>query len=160
VVTVRRAQDPEARRVVVGIDRTPEASEAIAFAFQLASDLRVDLTAIHTWNAPSLYGAGAELLPMPTDVGTDVHEQHQALADDLATWQQKFPAVPLTIEAIPGRAAAVLVDASEHAEIVVVGSRQRQSVSGLILGSVSEKVLHHARCPVVIARGPSTPGGI
>ena len=95
---------------------------------------------------------------MPTDVGTDVHEQHQALADDLAMWQQKFPAVPLTIEAVPGHAAAVLVDASEHAGIVVVGSRQRQSVTGLILGSVSEKVLHHARCPVVIARGRSTPG--
>jgi nucleotide-binding universal stress UspA family protein len=160
VVAVRRAQDHDARRVVVGIDRTPEASEAIGFAFQLASDLRVDLTAVHTWNAPSLHGAGTELLPMPTDVGTDVHEQHQALADDLAIWQQKFPAVPLTIEAIPGRAAAVLVDASEHAGIVVVGSRQRQSVTGLILGSVSEKVLHHARCPVVIARGTSTPGGI
>lgn len=160
VVAVRPAHDRDARRVVVGVDFTPEADEAIGFAFQLASDLRVDLTAIHTWHAASLHGAGTRVLPMPADVGTDVHDQHQRLADDLALWQQKFPAVPLTVEAIPGHAAAVLVDASEHAGIVVVGSRQRQTVTGALLGSVSEKVLHHAHCPVVVARGTTDPGGM
>ena len=159
VVAVRPAHDHDSRRVVVGVDYTPESHESIGLAFQLASDLRVDLTAIHTWHAASLHGAGTRVLPMPADVGTDVHDQHQALADNLAMWQQKFPTVPLTVEAVPGHAAAVLVDASEHAGILVVGGGQRQSVTGALLGSVSEKVLHHARCPVVIARGPSTPGG-
>ena len=159
VVAVRPAHDHDSRRVVVGVDYTPEAHEAIGFAFQLASDLRVDLTAIHTWHAASLHGAGTKVLPMPADVGTDVHDQHQALADDLAMWQQKFPTVPLTVEAVPGHAAAVLVDASEHAGIVVVGGGQRQSVTGALLGSVSEKLLHHARCPVVVARGTTTARG-
>jgi nucleotide-binding universal stress UspA family protein len=160
VVAVRPAHDRDARRVVVGVDYTPEADEAIRFAFQLASDLRVDLAAIHTWNAASLHGAGTQVLPMPADVGTEVHEQHQALADSLAMWQQKFPAVPLTVEAIPGHAGAVLVDTSEHAGIIVVGSRQRHTVTGVLRGSVSEKVLHHARCPVVVARGTTSPGGV
>ena len=151
VVAVRPAHDHDSRRVVVGVDYTPEAHEAIGFAFQLASDLRVDLTAIHTWHAASLHGAGTKVLPMPADVGTRCARPAPA-ADDLAMWQQKFPTVPLTVEAVPGHAAAVLVDASEHAGIVVVGGGQRQSVTGALLGSVSEKLLHHARCPVVVAR--------
>ena len=160
VVVVRPARDRDAQRVVVGVDYTPKADEAIGFAFQLASDLRVDLTAIHTWPAASLHGAGTKVLPMPASVGTEVHDQDQGLADDLAIWQQKFPTVPLTVEAVPGHAAAVLVDASEHAGIVVVGSRQRQTITGVLLGSVSEKVLHHARCPVVVAGGTTDPGGL
>jgi nucleotide-binding universal stress UspA family protein len=160
VVAVRPAHDRDAQRVVVGVDYTPEADEAIGFAFQLASDLRAELTAIHTWPAASLHGAGTKVLPMPADVGTEVHDQHQALADELAVWQQKFPTVPVTVEAVPGHAGSVLVDASEHAGIIVVGSRQHHSVTGVLLSSVSEKVLHHARCPVVIARGTTNPGGL
>ncbi len=160
VVAVRPPYDRDARRVVVGVDKTPDAHEAIGLAFQLASDLRVDLTAIHTWPAASLHGAGTKVLPLPADVGTEVHDQNQALADDLAIWQQKFPTVPLTVEAVPGHAAAVLVDASEHAGVVVVGSRRRQTITGVLLGSVSEKVLHHAHCPVVVARGTTDPGGM
>lgn len=159
VVTARLPADRDARRVVVGVDRAPGSQEALGFAFQLASDLHVSLTAIHAWSAPALHGSGTTLLPMHADVGTDVREQQQGLADDLAAWQQKYPHVPVVLEAIPGHAAKILIDASEHAGIVVVGSHRHDAVAGLLLGSVSQQVLRHSHCPVAVARRTSFSGG-
>jgi nucleotide-binding universal stress UspA family protein len=58
----------------------------------------------------------------------------------------------VTREAIPVHPARVLADASEHAALIVVGSRGHGEFAGLLLGSVSQSVLHHARCPVAIVR--------
>jgi nucleotide-binding universal stress UspA family protein len=56
---------------------------------------------------------------------------------------------PLTAAGDPGR---ILVERSEQADMLVVGSRGRGGVKGLVLGSVSQHCVHHARCPVVVVR--------
>jgi nucleotide-binding universal stress UspA family protein len=51
-----------------------------------------------------------------------------------------------------GNVAKLLIDLSEEADVVVVGSRGRGGFVGLLLGSVSQKVAAHAKCTVVVAR--------
>jgi nucleotide-binding universal stress UspA family protein len=152
VVTVRQSADPAATRVVAGVDRSDGSEQALRLAFPLASDLGAGLTVIHAWRAPALHGAGTAVLPMPPDAPAVIREQEQRLAEQIEPWRSKFPGVPVVLEVIPGHAARVLADASEHAALVVVGSRGHGAFSDLLLGSVSQSVLHHARCPVAVAR--------
>jgi nucleotide-binding universal stress UspA family protein len=70
----------------------------------------------------------------------------------VAAWATRYPEVPAIAKAVPGRADRLLVDASAHARLVVVGARGRTAGAEVRLGPVSEAVLHHARCPVAIAR--------
>jgi nucleotide-binding universal stress UspA family protein len=55
-----------------------------------------------------------------------------------------------------GHAAQVLLDASEGAELLVVGSRGRGGFTGALLGSTSQHCAQHATCPVVVVRGSGT----
>ncbi|HXW79705.1 MAG TPA: universal stress protein, partial [Acidimicrobiales bacterium] len=60
------------------------------------------------------------------------------------------PGVPLERHVMQGRPAQVILQAAEDADLVVVGSRGRGGFAGLLLGSVSSQVAHHAHCPVTI----------
>ena len=150
VITVRPPADRAARRVVIGLDESDPAEGALVFALELAASLRTGVTAIHAMHAAALHGFGVNL-PMPADTGRHLSDEAERLADLLAPWEDKYPDVPVVAEVVPGHAAAVLNAASEHAAVVVVGSRGRGAVTGMLLGSVSQAVLHHAHCPVAVA---------
>jgi nucleotide-binding universal stress UspA family protein len=57
---------------------------------------------------------------------------------------------------LPGGAAQTLVEVAEGADLLVVGSHGRSGLSRLVLGSVAMACVHHAPCPVVVVRLPST----
>ncbi|MCG5213788.1 universal stress protein [Streptosporangium sp. KLBMP 9127] len=131
--------------VVVGVDGSDGGSAAIGFAFAEAALRGAELRAVHAWNhlAP---GAGFDPIPVIPEEGAE----RRLLAQALAGWRERYPSVKVTEQADRGHPVDVLRNASAHADLLVVGSRGRGGMTGLILGSVSHAVLHHASGPVAV----------
>lgn len=146
VVVVRPQQQPEATRVVVGVDGSPHGEKALDFALEHASLSGSPLTAIHG------YRQGVVRRETQQEVVVDREEAERLLGEALAGFSERYPDVRVTAEAIPVPAHQALTDASATAALVVVGSRGRSAIAALALGSVSQSVLHRARCPVAVVR--------
>lgn len=148
VAVVREQRDPDARRVVVGIDGSRPCTEALAYAFDRAETTGETVVALHAWHVrvPSTDVWNAE----PRSVETE--ERELLLAESVAGVRAEHPDVAFEQEAVPVSPARALADASAGASLVVVGARGLGFFSGLLLGSVSQAVLHRADCPVVVIR--------
>lgn len=140
-----------AGRVVVGVDGAEVSAPAVAFAFEEAAVRGVGLTAIHVVRDPAVVlPEGMPLPPLhPDDVRLDAE---RVLSEALAGWGERYPEVDVRRMGVAGTASEVLVRESAGAELVVVGSRGSGGFRGLLLGSVSQAVLHHAHCPVAVVR--------
>jgi nucleotide-binding universal stress UspA family protein len=151
VVVVREQHDPQATRVIVGVDGSGGSRAALEFGFEHASRTGAELFAIIGWHLsgdPLSPVGGPELNKSLEEIdGVD-----RLLAESLAGLADKYPDVTCHREAIPVRAVRTLSDASHQAALVVVGSRGLGAFAGLLLGSVSQEVLHQAQCPVAVVR--------
>jgi nucleotide-binding universal stress UspA family protein len=145
--------DPAHRPVVVGVDCSEPDDAAIEFAFGEAVQRGVPLVAVHAWLDYVLDSAYSESLDWDALQG----EEEAFLAQRLAGWSEKHPEVAVRRVLVRDRPARALLEQSVDAQLLVVGSRGRGGVSGTLLGSVSQAVIHHAPCPVVVVR--SGPGG-
>jgi nucleotide-binding universal stress UspA family protein len=151
VVAVRAQSDPGADRIVVGVDLADGGSEPLGLAFELADAFGAPISVVHAWHYVSMAGPTSGL-PLPGSLVSAQTDDQSALDQLIEPWRSKFPEVAVDAQAVPGSASGVLNDASQHAALVVVGSRGRGALTGILLGSVSQSVLHHAGCPVVVAR--------
>ena len=145
VIRAEASYTPRSDRapVLVGIDSSPASELALAVAFDEASFRGVELTALHAWSDFAVYQ-----LPW----GEWASEAERNLAEYLAGWRERYPDVKVnrvvTLDH-PGRA---LIEESESAQLVVVGSHGRGGVTGMLLGSVSNAVVHSVHTPVIVAR--------
>lgn len=137
-------------RIVVGVDGSAGSVRALQHAVDLARALSADVDVIHTWQVA--YGA-TELSMMPAVPVTEIPEgAEQVLARVIDSVDAHGVRVdPIVSEGDP---ASTLLDAAEGADMLVVGSRGRGGFVGLLLGSVSHKVIHHAPCPVLVVPHP------
>lgn len=135
--------------IVVGIDGSEGAGRALRFAAEEASLRDTDLRMVAVWNIPAAYYAGEGLAPvMPIERFEDSMRatgERQA-AEILA----EYPGLATELVVASGSPAQVLVEQSERADMLVVGSRGLGGFRGLMLGSVGQQCAHHANCPVVI----------
>jgi nucleotide-binding universal stress UspA family protein len=148
----RDGEDPDpAAPIVVGVDGSPLSDAALAFAYEAAAARGVPLVAVHTWR--DLVGD----LDVAALLGWEAiaTEEPEVLTERLAGWGEKHPDVPVRRKVVKDRPAHALVEESRSAQLVVVGSRGRGGVTGMLLGSVSHAVLHRAHCPVAVVR-PAT----
>ncbi len=149
---------PEAGRIVVGVDGSDAAQDALAFGFEEAALRGVGLTAVRAWYSDFFDSSGPKSGAIPLNVETEVvvPAETAALTEAVAGWRNKFPDVDVRERVVHGIAAPVLVDAARGAELLVVGSRGRGGFRSLLLGSVSHAVMHHATAPVAVVRPFST----
>lgn len=141
--------------VVVGVDGSPANAEAIGFAFAEASLRGAELVALHSWsnwNAPAPTPQD-ERTPRASGPGELAVAEERLLSEALAGRQERYPAVRVRHEVVHGGTREALIEASRTAQLLVVGARGRGGFTGLLLGSVSQAMLHHAHCPVAVVRG-------
>jgi nucleotide-binding universal stress UspA family protein len=148
VVVVRRGADgPADGPVVVGVEETEAGDAALRFAFEAAHLRGAPLVAVHTWSDVVPLDA---FIVQAMDWQTLRDNERRILDRALARWAEKFPDVVVLRALVEDRAARALVEQSEAARLVVVGSRGRGRLTGLLLGSVGHAVLHRSHCPVAI----------
>ncbi|MBJ8346980.1 universal stress protein [Antrihabitans sp. YC2-6] len=135
--------------VVVGVDGTRNSERAIEIAFDEASHRNCDLVALHAWADTSDFDY--QLADWPDAAGA----AEATLAESLAGWQEKFPDVSVRRIAVRNHPRRHLAEQAADAAVVVVGSHGRGGFAGLLLGSVSQALLHTVSCPLIIARGPA-----
>ncbi len=149
VVVVR---GPDATRqdgpIVVGLDGSPQSEAALAFAVEAAVARRVPLRAVRAWLDPAV----PYVVTGPADWDEEVRRQQGLLSEQLVEWREKYPDLRVEPVLMQDRPAHALAQSTGGAQLVVVGSRGRGGLTGMLLGSVSQAVLQHAECPVAIVR--------
>ena len=148
---VRGEDHGGAAPVVVGVDGSPANQPALALAFEEASRRDVPLVAVHAWSdadSGQVFGAARAAFDFEPLRETET----RVLAESLAGWREKFPEVTVRRVLERERPRHQLLDWSTRACAVVVGSRGRGGFRGLLVGSTTYALLHHASCPVLIAR--------
>jgi nucleotide-binding universal stress UspA family protein len=152
VVVVRGTAVPGGP-VVVGVDGSPTSEAALAFAFEEASLRNTSLTAITTvtdFAADSAYAMSR----LGIDWGQVEEDERRLLAERLAGWQEKYPDVVVNRIALRDRPARALMRYGAEAQLLVVGSHGHGGFVGMLIGSTSQALVHHAPCPLAIVRPP------
>lgn len=149
VVPPRHGMDTWRGPVVVGDDGSSGARRALVYGAQRATQAAVPLQVLHAW---SLFEVPCP--PSPPGVAPPLSAYEALAKERLAHQVATALGVDTDAELVlqHASAASALVAASEHAGEVVVGSRGLGGLPGLLLGSVSTQVLHHAGCPVTVVR--------
>jgi nucleotide-binding universal stress UspA family protein len=146
-----RSELVQGPRVVVGVDDSPAGRQALSVALDEARMRQATLHAVHTWQFPFETAARSSGVPTGAEEMRGLAEQQ--LDDALVA--AAVADVRVLRDVRCGSATAELMDASQGAELLVVGTRGRNRLSGLFLGSVSQYLAIHAPCPVLVVHAPA-----
>lgn len=141
--------------IVVGIDESDASARTLAEAFDIARALQAPLTVVHMWEIGAAVGMG--------DLGGQGNmdwpllellesRQRQRMEELVEPYARKYPNAHVAKVFQDVSPAKGLADLSREAQLVVVGSHGRGKLVDSILGSVSQNVMHHAECPVLLVR--------
>lgn len=138
--------------VVVGVDGTAVGDKALAFAFATASARRSPLLAVHAWDAEKAFDPAVPGAAGWSSVRDLEDVERVVLAERLAGWRERYPDVPVERALLTERPTDALERLSKQAQLVVVGSRGRNRLAGMVLGSTSQHLIVHGGCPVAVVR--------
>ena len=140
------------KKIIVPVDGSRGAGEAVRFAAKLAKDSGAELTLLHVYDAPmaSQFGLAGltdeDFERAMKEVAKQSFEAADAVLGPDASSADHQVAMGHPAEEICGKAQTL------NADLVVMGTRGRSELESILLGSVSERVLRHAPCPVTVVR--------
>ncbi|GAU70792.1 putative Usp family protein [Streptomyces sp. NBRC 110611] len=158
-VMVVRERPDVADRIVLGVDGSPAGDAAVEYAFAEASLRGTGIIALHAGARRSVQAPPPQDAAIPSAYEPEMlmdSEEH-LLAEAVAGRRERYPNVLVEQKVVRAGAREALIEASRDAELLVVGARGHGGFVGLLLGSVSQALLHHAHCPVAVVRAPSAP---
>jgi nucleotide-binding universal stress UspA family protein len=135
--------------VVVGVDGSDGARRAVAWAAQEAKLRGGRLRVVHAWSY--MDQAGGAFDPA---YGED--DARRLLDEIIAGLDEEATGLDIERRPVNDLPARGLLDSAADGDLLVVGARGLGGFRGLLLGSVSQQVVQHARCPVVIVPDPAT----
>ncbi|WP_406690231.1 universal stress protein [Saccharopolyspora sp. ID03-671] len=140
---------PRTGPIIVGVDGSKVGEPALAAAYEEASVRAAPLVAVHVWSdvaTDGWFAAGSADWDLIRD------DQERVLGERLAGWQEKYPDVAVERVVARDRPVRFLVEHGARAQLLVVGSRGRGGITGMLIGSTSRALLHCAPCPVLVVR--------
>jgi nucleotide-binding universal stress UspA family protein len=142
---------------VVGLDGSDCAANALEWAATNAKGRAAEVRLVTAWQTPVV---GAYPMSAPLAVAIDDTELHDAAAHDVAVVAADLDSrldLPVTASVGHGGPAEVLLEASESASVLVIGSRGRGGFARLLLGSTSTQCATHASVPTIVVPGDAEP---
>jgi nucleotide-binding universal stress UspA family protein len=137
-------------RIVVGVDDSQGARDALAWALEEARVRGATLDVVHCWCPPSYEGLNRE---WPADERLFSEDAKQLIERQLAQVAPDGVDVPLVVSPVEaGTPASSLLAHAKDADLLVVGARGHGGFARLLLGSISSQCVHHATCPTVVVR--------
>ncbi|MEF9886999.1 universal stress protein [Streptomyces sp. P9-A4] len=134
--------------IVVGVDIHHPCDALLAFSFSEAARKGTPLRFLHSWTLPASYGYAAMVDP---GIGEELGGHFLGgLNDLLVPWRKRYAGVEVEAKSVVGSSAHQLVEASQTAQLVVVGRRSRNVPLGPHLGHVAHAVIHHSPAPVAV----------
>jgi len=156
--------------IVVGIDGSDGSLEALRWAIHHAELVGADVHAVIAWEYPAMYGGHPQAIhtKQPQVPAVAAGRRGRVLTDGIDWRRNAQQTIDTAMEGTPGAAAGkvsatvteghpvwVLLEAARGAELLVVGNRGHGGFAGMLLGSVSERVIAHATCPVLVVPHPA-----
>ncbi|MGL6235625.1 MAG: universal stress protein [Segniliparus sp.] len=141
--------------VVVGFDGSESSAQAARWAAQIALRENIPCVLLHAVSMPHFGAAG---VLFDGDFVWAIEEEGKQLVEEFGEQlAAECPGLPLEVEVRTGSPVGALVDASERARMVVLGSTGKTAFTGMLVGSTAVAVAHRARCPVAVVRGHAEP---
>jgi nucleotide-binding universal stress UspA family protein len=146
------ASDGEAAQVVVvGVDGSDPSIAALNWAGRYGAATGANVQALHIWHYPT--SAGLPSGVTPPQVTDPIKANQRKELDEAIDKAHLDPAAHVEARIAYGHPAQVLIDESKTASLLVLGYKGHGGFTGMLTGSVSLQVVHHAECPVVVVRG-------
>ena len=135
-----------AGRIVVGVDGSPSSTRALQWAVGQARLTGAEVHAVMAWTPPTVYAWGPGL---PDDINW-AEDCGTALEQTITKAVDEPDAEAVHRHVVRGHPAQALLDRAIGADLLVVGCRGHGGFTGMLLGSVSQHIIAHASCPVLV----------
>ncbi len=137
--------------IVVGIDGSPNSERALDWAMEHAAALHTSLTVLAVHEVAKSYWGGIPVIgPADQTLLGKLQQAAEAMTEQAASRLDKDRPASVKVHAVNGFVVRELVDASQDADLVVVGTRGGSGLARMLMGSVSHEVVQHSACPIVI----------
>ena len=147
----RQAAAP-AGSIVVGHDGSSFADHALSTAFGLADELHAPVVIVRAWSIDTAPRPANWEFGFVSSFAEYAEAVRAVLIEDTAALVHAFPHVSVDYRAVHAGPARSLIEVSRDARMLVVGSRGRGNLAGLLLGSVSDQCTRLSVCPVLVTR--------